>query len=221
MEEITIQASQRHIVGKQVKTLRLAGKLPAVLYGKHIEPIPLELDLKQASRILQGLSPSALITLQVDGEQYLALVRDKQRHVLRGTLQHVDFQALTLTEKVRSNVTIELTGVSPAVRDLGGFLVTTVEQMDVECLPRELPENIKVDISSLVNIGDSISVRDLALPSELTVFNEPDDIIAVVIAPEVEPEEEEEEVEVEEFEPELVDRGKRVEEKEEKEEEEE
>lgn len=223
MEEIVIQANRRDVVGKRVKGLRREGKLPAILYGKHVETMPIEIDHREASRILHGLSPSALIQIQLDGDEHLALVREKQRDVILGTLMHVDFQAVSLTERVRSEVSIDLIGESPAVKNLGGILVTNVEQLDVEALPRDLPERIEVDVSNLLEIGDAIYVRDLSLPGDVTVHAEPDDVIVVVTIPAAEPEAEEE-IEVEEellegAEPEVIERRKREEEEEEREEE--
>jgi large subunit ribosomal protein L25 len=218
MEEIVIQARQRDVVGKRVKGLRREGKLPAILYGKRIETMPIELDHKEASRILEGLSPSALIHIELDGGEHLALVREKQRDVILGTLLHIDFQAVSLTEKVRSEVSIHFIGESPAVKELGGILVTNIEQLEVEALPRDLPERIEVNVSNLFEIGDAVYVRDLSLPGDITVHAEPDDAIVVVTIPAAEPEaEEEEEVEeelLEGAEPEVIERGRREEQQE-------
>ena len=220
MDEIVVKANRREIVGKHVKTLRQEGLLPAVLYGRHIDSLPIQVDLKEASKTLTGLSPSALITVEVDGETHYALVREKQRNVLLGTLLHVDFQAVSLTEKVRANVAIDLIGEAPAVTEEGLILVTNVEQLDVEALPRDLPDRIEVDVSGLAQAGDAIYVRDLVVSGDVEIFAEPDDVIVVVSVPAAELEPEEEEVEVEEIfeaaqEPELIERGKREEEEEE------
>lgn len=216
MEEIVINANKREVVGKRTKGLRREGILPAVIYGRHIETQPLSLEHKETSRVLEGLSPSTLILLQVDGEQHYVLVREKQRDVIRGSLLHVDFQDVLLTEKARSNVTIQLTGISPAVRDLGGILVQNLEELDVEALPRDLPERIEVDISPLEEIGDAIYVRDLQMTGEVDIMAEADDVIVVVTLPaaelEVEEEEEVEEELLEGAEPEVIERGKREEE---------
>lgn len=222
MEQIVIQADRREVVGKQVKELRRAGKLPAVLYGKQVDSVPIVLDQREASKILQGLSPSALIQVQLDGDEFFALVREKQRDVIRGTLTHVDFQAVSLTERVRSQVSIRLVGESPATEELGGLLVTNVEQLDMEALPRELPDHIDVDVTGLENIGDAIYVRDLSLPEGVTLFADLDDVIVVVALPAEEPELEEE-LEVEEeilegAEPEVIERARKEEEEEEEEE---
>lgn len=207
MEKIVIMANRREIVGKQVKSLRKEGKLPAVVYGRHIDPLPITLDLREVSRTLQGLSLSALIQLQVDGDEHHVLVRDKQRDIMRGSLLHVDFQAVSLTEKVRAVVRIELEGVSPAVTEHGGILVSPLEKLEVESLPGDLPEIIKVDISNLKEVGDMITVSDLDLPEGVSMAYDPEETVAVVTWPEAEIVEEEVEEELlEELEPELIER---------------
>jgi large subunit ribosomal protein L25 len=212
MEEVVVNADRRTVVGKQVNALRRAGKLPAVLYGRHIDPMPITLDLREASRILDRLSPSALILIKMDGEQHYALVRDKQRNPLLGTIRHVDFLAVTLTETVRSSVTIQLTGEAPAVEELSGILVQNIDVLEVEALPRDLPERIVVDISGLNEIGDTIYVREIDLPSGVEVLSDLDEAVVLVTQPAAEEEIEEEEVEEEEAEPEVIEKGKREEE---------
>ena len=214
MEEVVVKADRRTIVGKQVSALRRAGKLPAVLYGRHIDPMPISLDLKESTRILDRLSPSALILIKMDGEQHYALVRDKQRNPLLGSLRHVDFLAVSLTEKVRSSVSIQLTGESPAVEELSGILVLNIEELEVEALPRDLPERIVVDISGLKEIGDTIFVREISLPAGIEVLSDPDEAVVLVTQPVIEEEIEEEKVEEGEAEPEVIEKGRREEEEE-------
>lgn len=212
MEEIVVKADRRTIVGKQVSALRRAGKLPAVLYGRHIDPMPITLDLRESSRILDRLSPSTLILIRMDDEQHYALVRDKQRDLLLGTLQHVDFLAVSLTEKVRSSVAVQLVGEAPAVEELSGILVQNLESLEVEALPRDLPERIVVDISGLKEIGDTIYVKEIELPSGVEVLSDPDEAVALVTQPVAEEEIVEVEVEEAEAEPEVIEKGKREEE---------
>lgn len=215
MEEIVIKANRRETIGKKVKSLREEGKLPAVVYGRHIDPLPIILNMKDASKTLQGLSLSALIRLEVDGDEHHVLVRDKQRDIIRGSLIHVDFQAVSMTEKVRAVVRIELEGESPAVTEHGGILVSPLEQLEVESLPGDLPEVIKVDISKLKEVGDMINVGELDLPAGVTVAYDPEETVAVVTWPEAELVEEELEEElIEELEPELVERRREEDEEE-------
>jgi large subunit ribosomal protein L25 len=222
MEEIVLKANHRTVIGKQVNALRREGRLPAVIYGHHIEPISIVMDLKDTSKRLMGLAPSALVTVDVDGTQHRALVREKQRNKITGTLLHVDFLAVSMTEKLRANVYIEITGVAPAIKDFNGVLVAGMDEVEVECLPQDLPERIVVDISSLAEIGDGIYVRDLVVPNGVRVMEELETMVALITAQaaveeEVVPEAVEEGV-VEE--PEVIERGKKEEEEGEEEEEE-
>jgi len=214
MEEITLKASKRNVIGKQVNALRREGILPAVVYGRRIESIPISLDMREASRILEKAASSALIVLDVEGEKYFTLVREKQRNPVLGTFRHIDFQAVSLTEKVRANVAIQLVGDAPAVDMYFGILVSNLEQLSVESLPRKLPERIEVDLSSLKEIGDALHVRDLVLPEGVETLDNPDEIVVVVTAPISEAAVEAEEAAFAPSEPELVERIKREEEEE-------
>lgn len=214
MTEIIIKANKREVVGKKVKTLRQAGILPAVIYGRQIEPLPVAMDYKECSRLLERTASSALVVLEVDGEKYHSLVREKQRDPLTGRIQHVDFQAVSLTEKVRTEVPLRFTGESLAVENYLGILLPSLETVEIECLPGALPEHIEVDLSSLKEIGDSLLVRDLTLPEGVEILSDLDDIVIVVSAPQAE-EIAVEEVEAAEAQPEVVERGKRREEVEE------
>jgi large subunit ribosomal protein L25 len=145
-------------------------------------------------------------------------VREKQRNPILGTLRHIDFQAVSLTEKVRANVPIHFFGEAPAVDNYMGIVVTNIEQFEIECLPRDLPERFEIDLSSLEEIGDSIHIRDLVMPSGVEVLADSDMMVALVTAPVAEAELEEEVTEaVSEEEPEVIERGKKEEEEEESE----
>jgi large subunit ribosomal protein L25 len=213
MDEVIIKANHRQVVGKKVKVLRRDGILPAVVYGQKVESIPISLDMREASRILERISPSALVVVDVDGEQHYTLVRDKQRNPIRGTILHVDFQAVSLDETVRADLNIKIVGEAPAVETYLGIVVPSLEQLSIECLPKDLPDSIEVDISGLNEIGDSLLVGDLVAPDGVEILSDPEDVVVVVIAQAAEEEVEEEEVEVVEegMEPEVIERGKREE----------
>ena len=187
MEEIILQAEPRTITGHQVKALRRSGRLPAVIYGRHIEPQVISLDHHKSSRILPFISSSHLIKLSVEGDQdYTVLVREKQHNVLTGSLTHIDFLAVSLTESLHAMVTIELVGLAPAVKNYNGVLVTGQEQIEVECLPTDLPERIEVDMTKLERIGDGFYVRDLHVSDKVEILTNLDEMIVLVTAPAVE-----------------------------------
>lgn len=208
-EELTINAERRDLLGKKVNVIRREGRLPAILYGREMDPIPITLDLLEASRLLSQAASSTLMKVQLEDESLPVLVRETQRDVMLGTLVHVDFQVVSLTDTVRASVAIHLEGQSPAVVDNNAVMVTGVEELELECLPQDLPSRIAVDISSLEDVGDSLFVRDLPLPPEVNLLTDPDELVAVVtwIAEEAILEEEEElELVPELGEPELVGR---------------
>lgn len=215
MEEVVLKATRREVLGKQVKAIRREGRLPAVIYGHHIEPISIEMDLRDTSKSLTGLAPSALVTVDVDGTPHRTLVREKQRNKLTGTLLHIDFLAVSMKEKLRAQVYMEIVGVSPAIKDFNGVLVTGSNEVEVECLPQDLPERIMVDISGLLKIGDGIYVRDLAIPEGVKILAEPDTMVALITAQAAAEEEVAPVVEeVAEEEPEVIEHGKKEEEEE-------
>ena len=182
MEKVVLKASKRNVIGKQVGALRQAGKLPAVLYGHHVDSTPIVLDAHETTLILSRLTSSSLVTVSLDGKEYPTLVRDKQRHPIKHHLLHLDFQALSLTEKTHVKVGIELSGIAPAVKAYGAVLVTPLTELEVECLPQEMPERVVVDISGLTEPGDSIHVRDLKLPGEVEILTDPDEVIVSATA---------------------------------------
>ncbi len=186
MERVVLQATRREVIGKQVGALRRAGKLPAVLYGHRIESTPIMLDAHETSLTLSHLTSSSLVTIQLDGKEYPTLVREKQRDYIKNRLLHLDFQAVSLTEKIRAKVSIELTGTAPAVKEFSAIIVHGLTDLEVESLPQELPERIVVDISSLSEIGDGVRVRDIVLSDKVEILGDPDELIVVAAAPRVE-----------------------------------
>jgi large subunit ribosomal protein L25 len=179
MEKVVLKAEKRDVIGKQVKALRRAGKLPAVIYGRHVEPIAISLDAHSASLIFAKLTSSTLVTIEVAGTEYAAIVREKQRNFIKGNLTHVDFLALDLTEKIRTKVRLTFVGVAPAVKELSAVLVHRMDELEVECLPTDLPERVTVDISGIKEIGNNIHVRDIILPENVLVLDDPDEVVII------------------------------------------
>ena len=179
MEKIVLKASKREVIGKQVKALRRDGQLPAVIYGRHVEPIAISLDAHSTGLVFAKLTSSTLVTIDVDGTEYAALVREKQRNYIKGNLTHIDFLAVDLSEKITTKVRLTFTGVSSAVKDYSAVLIHRMEQLEVECLPTDLPERILVDISSIKAIGNSIRVSDIALPENVAVMEDADEIVII------------------------------------------
>ncbi len=212
MEKVVIQAEKREVIGKKVKVLRREGKLPAIIYGHGIDPISIVLDMRSSSRILAKASTSTLVTIELEGVQYPTLVREKQLDFIRNSIIHVDFLAVSMTEKLTANVGVNVIGDAPAVAAFGAVLVTGLFELEVECLAVDLPESFTVDVSSLAEIGDGIYVRDIAVPENVEVLTDPEEMLVLATVPaaeEVEEVVEEELLEGEEGEePEVIGKGK-------------
>ena len=188
MEKVVLKAERRDVIGKQVKAMRRAGKLPAVIYGRHTEPINVSLDAHNASLILGRVTSSSLVTIELDGKEYPTLVREKQRDYIKNRLLHVDFLAVSLTESLHATVSVNIVGVSPAVKDFNAVLVTNLQSLGVECLPTDLPERIDVDISTLARPGEGIRVRDVVVPDKIRLLDDPDTMVVVATFAKVEEE---------------------------------
>lgn len=211
MSELILKAEHREVTGKKVKVLRRQGYLPAVLYGVGIESIPIKLDLKEASKVISAAGSSTLVMLKIGKKQHQVLVRETQRQVIRRGLEHVDFLKVAMDVAIRAEVPIEFVGEAPAVRDLGGVLVTELVEIEIESLPTDLPDRVTVDLELLAEITDTIKVGDLSFGEGVEVITSPDDVITRVIyqvEEEIEEEELEEEVIPTEEEPEVIERGK-------------
>ncbi len=215
-EEIIINAQKRTVTGKKVGALRRSGILPGVVYGRHIEAFPIQMDFRIASRTLAHATSSSLITIDVGDEKHSAILRDRQKDVINGQLLHVDFLAVSLTEKLRTQVQIELVGEAPVSEIADTVIIQGLNELEIECLPQDLPSTIQVDISSLVTLEDNILVKDIDIGKEVTILTDPEDVIVSVtyVAQEVEEEEEVEEsiLDLDEEGPEVVEKGKKSEE---------
>ena len=188
MERVVLKAEKRDVIGKQLRALRRAGKLPAVIYGRHTAPISISLDSHSASLALGRLTSSSLVTIELDGTQYPTLVREKQRDYIKNRLLHVDFLAVSLTETIRASVIVNFTGVSTAVKDYNAVFVVNLASLQVECLPTDLPERIDVDISVLARPGDGIRVREVHVSDKVQILDDPDTMVAVATFAKVEEE---------------------------------
>jgi large subunit ribosomal protein L25 len=210
MEKNVIEASKRSVTGKKVSVLRREGKLPGVIYGHKFTSEPIVMDSKAATKVLNSVTSSSIVTLVIDGVEHAALVREKQRDYIRNQFIHIDFQAVSQTEKIRTKVGITLTGFAPAVKDFNGVVVEGIDSIEVEALPKDLPEQFIIDVSHLVNIGDTIYVKDIAVPANVEVMDSPEERIVLIASPaaeEVEPEATAAEGEV--AEPEVIEKGKK------------
>ena len=209
MERVVIKATKRDVTGKKVSQLRREGKMPGVIYGHHIEPIAIVMDAREVTRAMIGLTPSSIVTIDIDGEDHAALIRERQRDYLRNKFIHIDFQAVSRTEKIRARIETVLEGTAPAVKNYNGIVLHEKEYIEVEALPEHLPERFIVDISNLNRIGDMIRISDMSIADDVTVFDDVNDVIVSISGVK---EEVEEEPAADADEPEVVEKGKKEEE---------
>ncbi len=180
MEQLELQAQPRSLTGKKVKRLRAAGMVPGVLYGSGVESKALKFERREIESIVARAGSSRLVKVNIDDEEYMAIVRDVQRNIFKQFLMHVDLQALNMQETVRLPISISLLGEAPGVEEMGGVLLQQIYEVEVECLPSDLIPSIDVDITGLTEIGDAITVGDLDIPESINVFAEPDEVVVQI-----------------------------------------
>ena len=216
-DNVVLKADVRDAVGKQaVKHLRQQGRLPAVVYGENLAPIVCSVSLKDLELIIHDQGRNALVSLEM-GEggngQDTTIIKEIQHHPLKAEMQHVDFQRISMTEKITVEVAVEAVGIPVGVRTEGGILEHMLYEVDVECLPSDIPDKIVFDVYGM-NIGDTIHISDLVVDGNVDIVTEGDRSVFVVAPPTVakaaEDGEEEEALGDEEAqEPEVIERGKR------------
>jgi large subunit ribosomal protein L25 len=192
MEALELKAEVREVTGRHVKYLRQDGLVPAVLYGRNTASTLLQIEAKSLYKVLREAGTHQLISLQVsDKKPLMTLARDIQRDNIKHNYLHVDFYAVQMDEKVTAQVPLVIDGVAPAVKDQGGILTQGLDELEIECLPKDLISAIEVNVEELVEYNDTIIVADLKVPSSITILSDLDSMVA-----KVEPPRKEEEVEV-------------------------
>ena len=200
MEGLTLEANKREILGKKTRFLRRQGITPAHLFGHGLESLSLQCDTPKLQRTIAQAGMTRLIALDIEGDKQprSVFIREIQREPCSGELLHVDFYQVRRTEKIKVDVPIILVGEAPAMKEKGRTLTHSLTSLSVECLPDKLPPHIEVDLSPLEEVEQAIFVRDITLSPDVTVFTDPDQMVAKVSEARVEVEEVVEEVVAEE-----------------------
>jgi large subunit ribosomal protein L25 len=186
-QQVKLKAEKRTVVGRNaIKKIKAQGLVPGVIYSSQGEPITLQVEARALTNVLaHALSEHVLVELEIsDGSQStnrLALIQEVQHHPLRPELLHVDFHAVSATEKITSEVPIEAVGDALGVRTFGGLLEHSLRTLEVECFPQDLPEIVRIDVTNL-NIGESLHVRDIPLPSGVESLTPADLTVVSVVA---------------------------------------
>lgn len=188
MKEIQINARTRDKLGKEhAKKLRREGIIPAVVYGAEATPLPLEVEAKAFHALLRsGLGENIILTLNIEAQENggkKVLIRELQRDPVLGNILHIDFQQISLTKRLTINVPIQLLGTAIGVQQDGGILQHVLRELEVQCLPTDIPEKVEVDVTNL-QIGDSIHVGDIKLEG-VEILSDPQGSIVSVVPPTV------------------------------------
>lgn len=183
MEKYLVEAQKREVFGKKVKALRREGKVPAIIYGSGIEPIPVTLNTKDVMQTLKLTGANTLITIKLGKKEHLTLIRDIQREVIKRDLLHLDFQAVSLEESITSTVPVVIVGEAPVIKEYDALLITSMEILEIEAKAKDLPDTITVDVTGLLEIGDNIQVKDLVVSSEVNILEDPEEVVVVATLP--------------------------------------
>jgi large subunit ribosomal protein L25 len=190
-KQVKLTAERRTAIGRSaVRKLKAAGSVPAVVYGAKDKPETLQVLKRDINAILShAAGENILVELEIAGEgkNRLALVQEVQHAPLGGAILHIDFHAVSMDEVIEADVPLEPVGIANGVKNMGGLLEQSLRSLAIECLPRDLPDVITVDVSAL-NIGDAVHVREIQLPSGVSTRVQPDLTAFSVLAPTVEEE---------------------------------
>ncbi len=187
MADLQLKVDPRTVTGKKVKALRREGILPAHLYGRDTESLSLQTETQTIVSLLRTASRNAIIDLQINGEGEArpVVLRSVQRNPVTDELVHVDFFQISLTELLRAEVPLVIVGQAPAVTVQGGVLLQTLDRLEVEALPTEIPEQIEVDVTGLEVLDAAIFVRDLTVPPNVEVLADQAQLVAKVEPPKI------------------------------------
>ena len=182
MDSITLKATARDIVGKKTRFLRREGITPTHLFGHNLKSLELQCNTDELKHVIAQVGMTALFNLGIDGEKRprKVLIREIQNDPMGRQILHVDFYQIKRTEKLKVEVPLVLSGEAPAMKVKGRSLQDSLTSLSVECLPDKLPHEIEVDLSTLTELGQAIHVKDLRLSTDITVTNDPEQLIVKV-----------------------------------------
>jgi large subunit ribosomal protein L25 len=185
--ELSVQ--KRGTLGRGVKSLRAQGLVPAELYGRGLENLHLSIPKKEFKKVFKEAGENTVVTVVLDGKKHPVLIQAVSYDPLTDEIQNVDLYQVRMDEKLKVGVPVEFVGVAPAVKEKNGLLVKSLQELEIEALPADIPHDIQVDLSGLMDIGQSIYVKDLSVPTSVKVLVGPDTVVATVTAKVTEEEE--------------------------------
>jgi len=179
MSKVVLQAKDRQKYGSaESRRIRKNGRIPAVIYGRSGKSVSIDLDSTEFVKGTKGISESTIVKVEVGGKSYEAFVKGTQRNIIDGNILHIDFYEVESGVALRAKVSLIFNGNPVGVRE-GGMLETPLHEIEIECLPKDLPERIEIDISNL-KANQSLHVRDIALGQGVRLLSNPDQTVALV-----------------------------------------
>lgn len=182
-KEIEIKAENRKETGKKVKTLRDKGIVPAVVYGAGHKSVSIQVNAKEFNKTFREAGETTLLKLKIGDHTKNVLIHDIARDPIENNIIHIDFYEVKMDQQIKTEVPLVFEGEAPAVKNLGGILVKNLTEIKVEALPKDLPHEIKVDISKLETLESYIRIKDLVLPAGVKILEEMEETVVLVEPP--------------------------------------
>jgi large subunit ribosomal protein L25 len=184
MEIVEMKAEKRDIGKRVVKKMRTGGKIPAIFYGRGVEPLALSVDAKTFRTVIHGeAGTNVILKLNVEGkrEGQTAIIKEIQRNPVKDSFLHVDFLKIAMDEKIQAQIPVNVIGEAVGVKE-GGVLQHGLWEVEVEALPKDLPEHIEMDVADL-QIGDTVRIADLTVPEGVEILSDPEETVVSVVPP--------------------------------------
>ncbi len=181
-EALTLSVSPRE-TGKNVKVVRRAGNVPGIIYGGKSKNLPIQCSMKELHSVYVKAGENTLVDVTLDNKKIPCLIHAISFDPVTDKEEHVDFYAVDMTKKVTTHVPVVIQGEAPAIKTLGGVLVTVHDEIEVTCLPSDIPAHFVINIASLENFRDSITVASVAVPKGVTIKSAPEMVIVTVQEP--------------------------------------
>ncbi len=195
MERIKIEVEPRKVTGKKVKKLRSEGLIPANIFGKDIKSISVQVNLKEFQKAFKEAGETALVDVKAGAETFPSLIHNLQRDPRHDTVIHVDFHKVNLKEKITASVPVLLEGEAPIAKSGEGLILQTLNEVEVECLPTDIPQHIIVNAEKLTEVGQTVHVKELKVDKDkVEITNDPEEVVVSVQTAEMKEEEPESEV---------------------------
>lgn len=197
---LKLTVSPRKTFGRKVKSLRRQHIIPANLFGAGISSQAVQVSESIFQKIYEEAGETSVVDVQLEGESKSVpvLIHQLQHHPVTGNVIHIDFLQVDLKKKITTSIPVELSGVAPAVKDAGGVLVQALNEIEIEALPTDIPESLVVDVSNLAEIGQALTLKDISLPSQVTLLTDIESTLVTIQEPAAEEVEAEAPADVEE-----------------------